>query len=243
MQFLDSHFHLDLTPEPVRTLSQLQRAGHQVIAVTNAPSVFLATATLAAPAEGVHAALGLHPELVATHGNELPLMWQLFERTRFIGEIGLDYVTTDDVIRNQQRKVFEEIVSRCDKSGDKILTVHSRRSARDVVGIIGGGFRGKVILHWYSGSLRELKLAEEYGFYFSVNPAMCLSEGGLKLVHAMNPSRVLTETDGPFVSVNKRPAMAEDLIAVVTTLGNIWKCQPAEANQRIFDNWSAVLVG
>ena len=218
----------------------MKNANHHVVAVTNAPSVFSATAALVASAEGIHAALGMHPELVASHGHELPLMWHLFGQTRFIGEIGLDYVTTDEAERRRQRKVFTEIVAHCDDAGDKILTVHSRRASKDVIEIIGSRFRGNTILHWYSGTLRELNLAEEYGFYFSVNPAMCLSEKGLKLLNAMNPSRMLTETDGPFVRIEQRPATADDVAGVIATLATIWKCPPAEANGRVFENWFRV---
>src|ERR1700683_2400911 len=130
MPYLDSHFHLDLFPEPARVLGALRDGGHHVIAVTNAPSVFAATAALVASTERIHAAVGMHPELIATHAHELPLMLQLLSQTRFVGEIGLDYVTTDETDKSQQRKVFAEIVNRCDQAGDKILTIHSRRHSK-----------------------------------------------------------------------------------------------------------------
>jgi TatD DNase family protein len=57
--------------------------------------------------------------------------------TRFVGEIGLDYVTSDRELRRRQREVFSQILARCAEHRDKVLTVHSRRSASDVIAATG----------------------------------------------------------------------------------------------------------
>src|SRR5262245_48973135 len=98
----------------------------------------------------------MQPPLVAAGAAELAAVWPLLEQTRFVGEIGLDYVTQDQAERRLQRDLFARILERCAETGDKILTVHSRRSARDVIAAVGDRFPGTVILHWFSGTTAEL---------------------------------------------------------------------------------------
>lgn len=114
------------------------------------------------------------------------------ERTRYVGEIGLDYVTSDPQNRARQREVFAAIVERCTSLGNKVLTIHSRRSAADVIAIVGPGFRGKAILHWFSGTAAQLQRAAEAGFLFSVNPSMMSSKNGRTLAAGMPRDHVLT---------------------------------------------------
>jgi TatD DNase family protein len=196
---------------------------------------------LANTTERVHGALGLHPELVKSHAHELTDMWRQFKETRFIGEVGLDYVTQEDSERQLQRQVFAEIVEHCDEAHNKVMTVHSRRATSDVIKIIGSGFRGKAILHWFSGTIRELRRATDNGFYFSVNTAMCSSEKGRRLIREMDPARVLTETDGPFVHVGERPAVPDDVSECVAALSHVWRCEPEDANARVLTTWELVL--
>ena len=178
VDLVDAHCHVDLFAEPRKLVSEIERLGIHTIAVTNAPSVFFATERLCAGLRYAHAALGLHPELVVSRAHEFGMMRDLFKRTRYVGEIGLDYTTSDASAKAKQRAVLAEILSICSEAGDKILTVHSRRAATDVTSAIGPNFSCAVVLHWFSGTKKELDLAASCGFYFSVGPAMLASRAG-----------------------------------------------------------------
>lgn len=236
--YVDTHFHLDLFPDPAALVAEIDEARVETIAVTNAPSVFPHTQSLARNSRFVRAAVGLHPELVATHGRELERMWPFLDETRFVGEIGLDYVIGDPANRKAQKDVFAQIIERCARYGDKILTVHSRRAASDVTSTVGDGFPGKVILHWFSGSRRELERAIGYGFYFSVGPAMVRSKNGLGLLAAMPRDRVLTETDGPFVQAGGKPAKPSDAAGVIGAISKIWREQPEVTKFVVSQNYT-----
>lgn len=233
MRLVDAHFHLDLHKDPVAIVAKCESDRIYTIAVTNAPSVYPHTQALVADCKYVRAALGLHPELVATHAHELPDLLRLLPQARFVGEIGLDYVTADTAVRAAQRRVFEAALAGCASAGGKILTIHSRRSAADVVACIGSSFPGKLILHWFSGSVRDLRLALAAGCYFSVNPAMLKSDRGLKLVQEIPRNRVLTETDGPFVDIDGRKAVPGDAIHAVAGLAALWNVELEEAGEQI----------
>lgn len=238
---VDTHCHLDLYPDPASLLRSVEAAGIYTIAVTNAPSVFSHTKQLTEKSRYVRAAIGLHPELVKTHAHERPLFWQHLAETRYVGEVGLDHVTTDTADRSLQREVFAEVLEHCAAIGGKILTVHSRRAASTVIDMVGRDFPGVVILHWFSGSLREASRAADNGLYFSVNPAMTRSKSGQALIERLDPDRVLTETDGPFVSLGKEPATPPDVSVVLRHLAEAWRMDEAEAANRVFSTLRRVL--
>jgi TatD DNase family protein len=139
--------------------------------------------------------------------------------------------------------VFERILHWCSDAGDKILTVHSRRSSADVIAAIGADFRGVVILHWFSGPLRELHAAIGNGYYFSVNPAMTRSEQGLRLIRDIPKDRLLTESDGPFVSVERAQATPSATEAVCAAVAEIWDCSGEDVKDTVRQNFNRVLNG
>jgi len=200
MNLLDTHFHLDLWSSPVEILNSIEKNRVYTIAVTNTPSVFKFTENITKNSKYTNAALGLHPELVFERHGELPLFHELINKTRYIGEIGLDYSVNDKANHRLQRKVFESIIEGCKNSNEKkVLTIHSRRAEKDVIDTIGSSFPGKAILHWYSGSHQELRRAVGYGFYFSINSAMLRSKSGQRTIYEIPHDRILTESDGPFI--------------------------------------------
>jgi TatD DNase family protein len=138
-------------------------------------------------------------------------------------------------------RVFRSILERCADYGDKILTIHSRRSSADVVSTIGGNYPGRIILHWFSGPQRDLKTAIEYGMFFSVNPAMTRSAAGQKLIAKMPPDRVLTESDGPFVRTGSRPCCPKDTEQAIAYLASCWECSTAHAAERVRQNFLRIV--
>lgn len=238
---VDAHFHFDLFKDPAEILAEIASRRVRTIAVTNAPSVFHHTLRFSRTSSYLLPAVGLHPELVATHGRELDSMWPLLDQTRFVGEVGLDYVTSDREDRAAQRRVFSSIVERCATYGDKVLSVHSRRSAADVIAVVGENFPGRVILHWFSGARRELERGLEAGCYFSVGPAMVKSKNGLSLLSAMPRDRILTETDGPFVQTGERPARPGDVASVVEAIAQTWNVSGDETKSSISRNFESLL--
>ncbi len=218
MQLHDTHFHLDLFENPNQIITTVEQARVYTIAVTNLPELYDNTNNLTASTRYFRAALGFHPELAAQHKKQLDLFKKKIGLTRYIGEVGLDNCNKTPADYSEQKKIFEKIIETSHEAGKKILTVHSRRSEKDVISIIGPKFSGKVILHWYSGSLKELEKAVEYGFYFSVNFAMSQSENGKKIIERVPSNKLLIETDGPFVMINGRQSTPTDVGVIAQIL-------------------------
>lgn len=240
-EYVDAHCHVDLFRDPARVVADAAAARVHTIAVTNAPFVFSHTATLARGNAYVHAALGLHPELVATHGDQIRRFGELLPTTRFVGEVGLDHTTNDVGLRKRQRDVFESVLGQCGSVGGKVITVHSRRAAADVIAAIGRRFPGTVIMHWFTGTPRELDRAIDAGLMFSINSAMLNSQSGRRLVSAMPRDRVLTESDGPFVGPKASPESPSSMSNTIGALGRLWGIEPEAARRTVAANFRTLL--
>jgi TatD DNase family protein len=241
MKLSDTHCHLDLYPNPQAVAAAAERARVRTIAVTNAPSVFRRSAQLTHGCEHLRTALGLHPQLAAQRKHEVALFKQLVGETRYIGEVGLDFSTSDAADRRAQQDVFEEILATCAHRG-KVLTVHSRRAADETLDALGSGAAWTVILHWFTGSQRALDRAASIGCFFSVNAGMLRSAAGARIVAALPLDRVLLESDGPFVQVDGRPATPMDGARIVEALARLWGVPAEDAASRTYANLNRALT-
>lgn len=240
--YVDTHCHIDLFPDPANLVDTVEQKRIYTIAMTNAPSVFPAMKELAAGKTYVRAALGLHPELATEREGELALFETYLPQTKYVGEIGLDN-TRDDSDRNRtQMRVFEKIIELCHLAGGKVLSIHSRRATDDVVASIPGDFTGRVILHWYSGSLKTLKRALARGFFVSANSAMVSSRSGERVLQEVPLGQLLTESDGPFVKQGPRPAEPSDMQSVIRSLSKLRGLDPQETASHVFANFRRLLT-
>ncbi|WP_018248820.1 Qat anti-phage system TatD family nuclease QatD [Orenia marismortui] len=243
LSYLDAHYHLDLSDNPKSMVDKIEKNKVYTIAMTNAPSVFTHTQKLVSNKKFVRAAIGLHPQLAISKKHELDLFNSLLPKTRYVGEIGLDYTKNSLADRDIQIQVFKNILDECAKYGNKVLSVHSRNSAKDVINIIGNDYPGKVILHWYSGGITDLKTAINFGFYFSVNHSMISSQKGKKIISKIPVDRILTETDGPFIKINKKPSCPTDIDIVIKKLAILLDKDIVELKRIILNNLKNLLEG
>jgi TatD DNase family protein len=104
-----------------------------------------------------------------------------------------------------------------------VLSIHSRRASSDVLDALDARRdAGVPVLHWFSGTPRELARAVALGCWFSVGPAMLTGAKGRALVAQMPRDRVLTESDGPFAQTNGRPATPADVGLAADGLALVW---------------------
>jgi TatD DNase family protein len=99
-----------------------------------------------------------------------------------------------------------------------------------------------IVLHWFSGSISEMKRASELGCYFSVNSQMLAGERGQSLVRQISPDRLLTETDGPFTECRGRPAGPADIPHTLDTLARHLGTSPDQLATLISENLRRLLT-
>lgn len=195
----DTHFHLDLQTNRVASVREIEEHQIYTIAVTNLPDLYRRGLEQFA-SKYVRLALGFHPELIQQFANQIPLMWDYLPSSRYIGEVGLDFCNPKS--KREQILFFSELIDRCRYDSKKIISIHSRRAVKDVLGIIGSTYRFKPILHWYSGSKTDLIKAIDNGFYFSINQSMMTSNSFKALLPIIPKEKILLETDSPFVDIS-----------------------------------------
>jgi TatD DNase family protein len=233
---IDFHCHLDLYPDHHAVRHECDRHGTYVLSVTTTPSAWKGTSELAAGSSRIRTALGLHPQLASERKSELGLFDTLLSEARYIGEIGLDGSPEFRRSWKDQITVFEHILAQCERAGGRIMSIHSRRASGPVLEYLGQyPGAGTPVLHWFSGSIRDLDRAVELGCSFSVGPAMLASEKGRRLAASIPRDRIVTESDGPFAQVNGRSVMPWDVEDAVRELGRIWNL-PGDSAKKVIQN-------
>ena len=235
---IDFHCHLDLYPDPAQVVKECKERGLYVLSVTTTPSAWSGTHSLAIDAPRVKTALGLHPQIAHERISELNLFDKLLPAARYVGEIGLDGSSDFSPYWDKQVAVFDHILQQCSQAGGRIMTVHSRHAAKEVLDRVET-FRdaGTVVLHWFSGSVGELNRAIELQCWFSVGPAMLKSTKGKALTSRMPRNRVLTETDGPFTKVDGNTLMPWHVETSVSELSKIWSISHNGTEQTLLKNF------
>lgn len=245
-RFVDFHCHLDLYRDHVHALRACEEEQIYTLSVTTTPKAWPRNRDLTRDTRYVRAALGLHPQLVGEREDELELWERFAGDARYIGEVGLDANRDHRSSLEAQQRVFERVVSVCEEQGGKVLSVHSVRAAGMVLDTLESLLardRGKVILHWFSGNSSELNRAIDLGCYFSINRSMTGSARGREII-AMLPEHVLlTETDGPFTTVEDRPAFPTDVVHTVAEISRIRGENEGHTATVIWDNAKRLLQG
>lgn len=207
-----------------------------VVGVTETPSAFQRQLT-ATHGEDTYLrpALGLHPLRAAgLSGSEVERFFASLGRTDYVGEIGVDRSSQGKPTEARQLQIFERILAE-PRIREKVLTLHSRGAARQVVermeqaSVIG-------ILHWFTGSGSIAERALAAGLYFSINPSMLRTKAGGRLLALLPRDRVLTETDGPFCRLGSRECRPVDVLPVVKALGGLWGLEDRDAADQVVSN-------
>lgn len=238
-RWVDFHCHLDLYPDHHELIGESDREGVATLAVTTTPKAWHRNREMAEGSKYVRVGLGLHPQLVAERANELKLFERELPAARYVGEVGLDAGPRFYPSFAEQEGVFTRILQLCAEQGGKILTVHSVRAVSKVLAHVERLLpveRSRVVLHWFTGTVAESRRAAALGCYFSVNAAMLHSPRHRALVAQLPNDRLLTETDGPFVNHDGRPARPRDVAATVAELAKLHEIAADQMAERIVRN-------
>ncbi len=232
-RYIDTHCHLDLFQDTVRTLDDAPQT--VVVLATELPSQYRLLAVRFRGDRRVRVALGLHPLRAATASAlEVSQLIRQLDNTEFVGEVGLDFSKHGRDTRDAQLRVFDRLLAQ-PALRHKVVTVHSRGAEGEVIerlkasGVIA-------ILHWYTGPARLITAALDAGLYFSINPAMLRTDKGKALIAALPHDRALTESDGPFAKANGHQTAPADMAPLVSEVARIWGRQPNEVRDQIYDN-------
>jgi TatD DNase family protein len=234
---IDFHCHLDLYQDPRIIRDACVERQLYVLSVTTTPSAWRGTRSLAGESSRIRTALGLHPQIAHKRKSELELFERLLPKADYVGEVGLDGSSDLKPYWDDQLFVFARVLEACREAGGRVLSIHSRRAATAVLDLLEAKpGAGMPILHWFSGSQRELTRACTLGCWFSVGPAMLSTAKGRALAARMPRERVLTESDGPFAQLDGRAVLPWDVGRAVDALADVWRETRADVQQVLGSN-------
>ena len=238
MRLYDTHFHLDLQKNVKAAIEEINANKIYTIAMTNLP-VLYEKEKQQYDSPYIRTALGFHPELIGEYKKYIPLMWEKLSEARYIGEVGLDF--TDKTYQADQVSFFSELVQRCRKDENKIISIHSRKAEREVLDVLDDAFSFKAILHWYSGDESLLNRAVKMGCYFSVNGNMLKSRKIERMLEIVPKNRILLETDSPFGDTIK--SHAESLKILIDGLSPKYVMLAEGIEGILWNNFQDLLCG
>ncbi|MBI3034341.1 TatD family hydrolase [Candidatus Woesearchaeota archaeon] len=248
MLLIDTHAHLDLFDEKElnEVLERASRSGVKAI-VTNGVDVKSnrLSLELAKKHSIVKPALGLYPieSLSLTDeeiDNELVFIEKNSSRVFCIGEVGLDYLKTEDHAR--QKDVFTRQIMLARKLG-KALNVHSRKAESDAVELLDSCGARKVVMHCCMAGMKTIRKAVDCGFYFSVPALLLRSSHFRKLVETVPSNHLLTETDAPFLSPfpgrKSEPSMIAETVREIAAIKGVSR---EDCANMLFSNYQRLFV-
>ncbi|MFC5508101.1 Qat anti-phage system TatD family nuclease QatD [Bosea massiliensis] len=242
---VDFHCHLDLYPDHAAAVERCERDGVSTLTVTTTPKAWPRNHKLASATRHVRAALGLHPQLVADRAHEIGLWEELLPQTRYVGEVGLDAGPRFYKSFETQKEVFARVLTLCAAAGNKIVTTHSVRATKAVLDMIEQHMpppRGRVVLHWFTGTAAEAKRAVDLGCYFSVNAEMLANEKRMAITKMLPLDRILTETDGPFTQTDGRVTWPSDVRVAIDGLARLHEIPLTDMSTTIIRNLKVLLA-
>jgi len=241
---VDFHCHVDLYPNPTEMIAACDSARIVTLAVTTTPRAWFQNQRWTKLSRYVIPALGLHPELVSKRHREITLLEEHIEMSRFVGEVGLDGRPQFRKSWQLQAEVFVRALSAAERYGGRVVSIHSRRAAGEVVRCIERNTTSEnvlAILHWFSGSVTVGCKATELGCYFSINHQTLESERGLNLVKSLPEDRLLTETDGPLTFMGNRKSEPQDVTVTTERLADARGLSVATMRDVLTENARRVL--
>lgn len=236
---IDTHCHVDLYETPLNVARDVEAKRIATISVTYLPSHFRLAQKHLHLHTCVRPALGLHPLSASDHARELPLFTELSPSADFIGEIGLDFSSAGRESRSTQEASFAAVLG-CIRDRPRFISIHSRGAEDVVLAHLRGVGLANVVFHWFSGSRPQLVRVLDAGHLLSVNPAMIRAAKWNEFIRFVPREAILTESDGPFVKRDGRPALPTDMPLIIDWLAASWGQRHGAVEDQVIRNCSRV---
>ncbi len=215
MNLVDVHAHLDMPPvidHIEEVVSRAKAAGVGVIIANGVnPSSNRMVLDLAKKYDIIKPALGLYP--TDTHHLSLEEIQQeidfIASQSNIIafGEVGLDKKWSEedkkraDELFEHQKKAFTLCIKKSMEL-DIPLIIHSRKAELEVIELLEELGAKKVVMHCFMGKKKYVERIQKNKWYFSI-PCIVSKLNQLQYMVQTTPlSRLLLETDAPFLGVD-----------------------------------------
>lgn len=254
MKLVDVHSHIDLIKDFEEMLERARSKGVVKIIVSGIDKETNRKAIeLSSKHDLVEASVGIYPpdaltreysgagKKYASFDIEEEIKWIKANKDKIvgIGEVGMDF-SDEKADRKSQEKLFVKMIALA-KELELPLIVHSRKSERGVLDILGREKHGKVVMHCFCGKKGLVKEGSEKGYYFTIPPNIVRASTFQTVARIVNINQLLTETDAPYLSPEKGKDNEPANVAVtVEKIAEIKGFDKEETANNIFLNYMKV---
>lgn len=210
IKYIDVHSHLtfkDYDADRELCLRRAQEAGVAIISVGTDLVSSEGAIRLAEKNENMWAIVGVHPTETCIGKDDLKKLKELSKHPKVVGvgECGLDYFHAEPMDIPKQKDLFLRQIEIAN-SVNKPLMLHVR-NAKDqnhayieVLNLLQEKAKVKANFHFFAGNEEDLKKIIEAGHYVSFTGVLTFARNYDSLVKNVPISRILSETDAPFVA-------------------------------------------
>lgn len=237
MPLIDTHVHIDFFSDPIKIATAYENLKIYTMFVTNLPEIFEKHYPVFQKYKYVRLCLGYHPQIANEFQFDKHLFSQLAKKTKYIGEVGLDFSNESKETILKQIEAFEYITSPKFNNG-RIYSIHSKGTEDHILDILVRNKVKHAILHWYTGKLTTLDKLVDNGFYFSLNPKMLATKNGAKVINRIPTSRILFETDAPLAKFNNKVIVPSRINSIYDSFNQV----VPGFKENVFKNFKRLLV-
>lgn len=198
---IDVHAHLDEIKNQKDIILNSQKAGLKTIINCGLnPKSNRKTLKLSKEYSIIKPAFGFYPTYAEDSTSleiKKEIQWVKKNKPFAISEIGLDFKESKNI--QKQKEVFI-LFLKLAKELNVPAIIHSRKAEEEVLNIIQEINYKKIVLHCFTGKKRLIQLANDMKLYFSIPVIIIKSTHFQNLVKNVNLSRILTETDSPYLA-------------------------------------------
>ncbi|MFW6016119.1 MAG: TatD family hydrolase [bacterium] len=221
MSLVDIHTHIDYYNNYEKVYNEYNKLNIYTLFVTNLPEIYEKCLDTFSDSKYIRISLGYNPQMVKEQKFNRELFEKYLMTTKYIGEVGLDFSKQFVDYKNKQINILKYICN-CISKNQKIISVHSRKSERNVLDILETNNIKFAIFHWYSGTIPVINRIIENGYYFSVNYSMLNNEKGRKILNEIPLNKLFIESDGPFTEYRKNIFYPKNLKKVYNEFENYY---------------------
>ncbi|MDA3855816.1 MAG: TatD family hydrolase [Candidatus Woesearchaeota archaeon] len=255
MVYIDTHAHLDWNSfDSDREQLVKDMKSNNVIALTNTinyKNYMYTKGLFESNSDVVKVCPGLYPEDAQNISDEdfeeyLGIIKQEKDKFVLIGEVGLDkkYGDTEELFAKQVSR-FRRIIELAIEL-DKPLSIHTRKAEIEVLNILREYVEKykftKFILHCFSGKKRLISEIKELKIYCSIPLIVLNTQSFRMLVEEMPISKLLAETDSPFLNPSKERNSSLNIPRVYEEIANIKGLDKIEIENIIYRNYVKLIM-
>lgn len=209
--------HLDCCKDHKEIYDRINELKQYTLCVTNTPEDFERCIKTYPQTKYLRFALGFNPQYVGEKKFNSFIFMRNIKKTKYIGEVGLDFTKPFVKYKDEQIKIFD-FICKIAANNNYIMSIHSRGAEKEVLDILIKNDVKRAILHWYTGEVELVQKFIEQGYYFSINRRMLKNKKGEQIVKEIPKDRILIETDYPYGNDNNYVSSLRDFY---NQIGNV----------------------